>query len=133
MGAVKYHLNKLDIDISAFPLKPEKIVELIDLVDTNKVSFSVASSKLFNAMVENPELTALQMAEKLNLLQESGDDAILPIIEEVLAKNPEKVIAYQKGNKNLLGMFMGEVMQMSKGKLDPKKTNELIRKALDKK
>lgn len=133
MGAVKYHLNKLAIDISDFPLKPEKIVELIDLVDANKVSFSIASSKLFNEMVENPTLTALQTAEKLNLLQESTDDAILPIIEAVLAKNPDKVIAYQKGNKNLLGMFMGEVMQMSKGKLDPKKTNELIRNALEKK
>jgi aspartyl-tRNA(Asn)/glutamyl-tRNA(Gln) amidotransferase subunit B len=133
MGAVKYHLNKLSIEISDFPLKADRIVELIDLVDSNKVSFSIASSKLFNAMVENPEMTALQLAEKLNLLQDSSDDAILPIIEEVLAKNPDKVTAYQKGNKNLLGMFMGEVMQASKGKIDPKKANELIRKALEKK
>jgi aspartyl-tRNA(Asn)/glutamyl-tRNA(Gln) amidotransferase subunit B len=133
MGAVKHHLNKLSMDIADFPLKPEQIVELIRLVESNKISFSIASSKLFNAMVENPEMTAIQQAEGLNLLQESGDEAILPIIETVLAKNPDKVLAYQKGNKNLLGMFMGEVMQLSKGKLDPKKTNELIRKILEKK
>lgn len=133
MGSVKYHLNKLDIDIAAFPLKPEKIVELIELVDSNKISYSVASSKLFNEMVENPEIAALALAEKLNLLQESNDTVILPIIEEVLAKYPDKVLAYKKGSKNLLGMFMGEVMQLSKGKIDPKKANELIRNALEKK
>jgi aspartyl-tRNA(Asn)/glutamyl-tRNA(Gln) amidotransferase subunit B len=133
MGSVKYHLNRLEIDIVDFPLKPERIVELIDLVDANKISFSVASSKLFNIMVENPEKTALELAEKYQLLQESNDSAILPIIEEVLAKYPDKVLAYQKGSRNLLGMFMGEVMQLGKGKIDPKKANELIRNALEKK
>jgi aspartyl-tRNA(Asn)/glutamyl-tRNA(Gln) amidotransferase subunit B len=133
MGSVKYQLNKLGIGIADFPLKPERIVELIDLVDTNKISYSVASSKLFNEMVENPEMSAFALAEKLNLLQESNDTSILPIIEEVLAKYPDKVLAYQKGSKNLLGMFMGEVMQISKGKIDPKKANELIKNALEKK
>ena len=63
---------------------------------------------------------------------ESNDGFIVPIIDEVLARLPDKVAAYKKGKKNLIGLFMGEVMKAGKGKVDPKKANELIRKQLEK-
>ncbi|MCU0392951.1 MAG: Asp-tRNA(Asn)/Glu-tRNA(Gln) amidotransferase subunit GatB [Thermoflexibacter sp.] len=132
MGPIKYQLNKLGIDISTFALSPQRIVELIELVDANKISFSLASNKLFNAMLENPDTTAMTLAEQLGLLQESDDESIISIIQQVIDKYPDKVTAYQKGSKNLLGMFMGEVMQLGKGKIDPKKANELIKKVLEK-
>ena len=40
-------------------------------------------------------------------------------------------MAYKKGNKNLLGLFMGEAMKLSKGTANPKTLNELIKKALE--
>ncbi|MDW8287134.1 MAG: Asp-tRNA(Asn)/Glu-tRNA(Gln) amidotransferase subunit GatB [Flammeovirgaceae bacterium] len=130
MGPVKSYLNELTMSIERFPLRPIKIVELIELVDSNKISFSIASERLFPKFVENPDKTALQLAQSLNLLQESGDDFLLPLIEQAIAKFPEKAEAYRKGNKNLMGLFMGEVMRLSKGKADPKKTTELIAKKL---
>lgn len=130
MGPVKSYLNELTMSIEHFPLRPIKIVELIELVDSNKISFSIASERLFPKFVENPDKTALQLAQSLNLLQESGDDFLLPLIEQAIAKFPEKAEAYRKGNKNLMGLFMGEVMRLSKGKADPKKTTELIAKKL---
>lgn len=130
MGPVKSYLNELTMSIERFPLRPSKIVELIELVDSNKISFSIASERLFPKFVENPDKTALELAQSLNLLQESGDDFLLPLIEQAIAKFPEKAEAYRKGNKNLMGLFMGEVMRLSKGKADPKKTTELIAKKL---
>ena len=50
---------------------------------------------------------------------------------ESLNKYPEKVMAYKNGNKNLLGLFMGEAMKLSKGTANPKTLNELIKKALE--
>ena len=41
------------------------------------------------------------------------------LVDEVLAKNPDKVKAYQKGKKGLIGFFMGAVMKASKGKAEP--------------
>jgi aspartyl-tRNA(Asn)/glutamyl-tRNA(Gln) amidotransferase subunit B len=49
----------------------------------------------------------------------------------VIEKYPDKVKEYQSGKKGLIGLFIGEVMKLSKGKADPKLTNELIRKKLD--
>ena len=49
-----------------------------------------------------------------------------------MAKYPEKVAEYKKGKKGLVGLFMGEVMKLSKGNADPKLTTQLIKKTLEK-
>ena len=132
MGPVKGYLNELTLDITRFPLKPQQIAELIELVDSNKVSFSVASQKLYPLLLQQPQQKAMAIAEAENLLQESNEDTILPIIEEVIAAWPDKVAEYRGGKKGLLGLFMGEVMKKSQGKADPKKTNQLLREVLEK-
>jgi len=131
MKTIKSYLNENNIDITEFPLNGKQIAQIIQLVDEGLVSNTAASNQLFKAFIENVNEEVKVLAEKLNIIQESNDDFILPIIAEILDKNPEKVAAYKKGKKNLLGMFMGEVMKAGKGKVDPKKANELIRKALE--
>ncbi len=132
MGPIKGYLNELTLDVSQFPLKPAQIAELIAIVDSNKVSFSVASQKLYPLLLQQPEKSAIKIAESENLLQDSNEDTILPIIEEVVASWPDKVDEYKSGKKGLLGLFMGEVMKKSKGKADPKKANQLLREVLEK-
>ena len=67
----------------------------------------------------------------MNVIQDSNEDSILPIIDAVLQEFPLKVEEYKNGKKGILGMFMGEVMKRSKGKADPKVANELIIKKLE--
>ncbi|MDH5367480.1 MAG: Asp-tRNA(Asn)/Glu-tRNA(Gln) amidotransferase GatCAB subunit B, partial [Cyclobacteriaceae bacterium] len=130
-GTYKIVLNDLSIDIKQFPINTDKIAKIIELVDGNQLSFSVASQKLFTAMLENPDGEPLQVAEKMNLVQDSDTSTIAPIIDEVLSNYPEKVKEFKKGKKGLLGMFVGEVMKLSNGKADPKVTNQLLRKKLE--
>jgi aspartyl-tRNA(Asn)/glutamyl-tRNA(Gln) amidotransferase subunit B len=79
-----------------------------------------------------PNKTAAQVATELNLfISESGDE-VNEFILKALAKFPDKVVEYQKGKKGVLGLFMGEIMKQSKGKIDPQKTNQLLIKALRK-
>ena len=79
----------------------------------------------------NPSENPLQIAERLNLVQDSSEDSLMPIIEEVIAAFPEKAQEYRDGKKGLLGMFMGEVMKKSKGKADPKVASGLVREVLE--
>ena len=53
-----------------------------------------------------------------------------PIIEQVLAANPEQVAAYRGGKEGLLGFFVGQVMKETNGKANPKVVNELVREKL---
>ncbi|RFS22464.1 Asp-tRNA(Asn)/Glu-tRNA(Gln) amidotransferase subunit GatB [Chitinophaga silvatica] len=128
-GPVKSWLNEQSGDISQFPVTPKLLASLINLVDAGKVSFSIASSKILPAMIEAPG-EPLEIATKLNLLQDTNADNIAPIIDEVLAKYPDKVAAFKGGKKGLMSLFVGEVMKLSKGKADPRLTNELLAERL---
>lgn len=132
MGVVKSYLNEKAISIEEFPLKPIKIAQLIQLVDDGKVSNSAASGDLFKALIDNPSEDAEMIAKNLNLIQESDSDALLDFVKQAIAKYPAKVEEYKAGKKGLLGLFMGEVMKLSKGKADPKITNKLVQEELEK-
>jgi aspartyl-tRNA(Asn)/glutamyl-tRNA(Gln) amidotransferase subunit B len=130
MGPVKSYLNEQNLSVKNFPLSPEKLAGLIELIDSNKVSYSVAAQKIFPVLLKEAGKTAVQVAEEQNLMQESNSDLLQALINEVLASNAQKVKEYKNGKKGLLGMFMGEVMKKSKGKADPKLANELLSKTL---
>ena len=66
----------------------------------------------------------------MNLMQVSDITSLEILIDQVLEKYPEKVNEYKKGKKGLLSLFVGEVMKASKGKADPKITNDLLTEKL---
>ena len=126
LGPVKAWLNENSQQIEMFPVSPQQMAEVIKLVDTGAVSFSAASTKLFSRLVKNPTVHPEEIAKEENLLQQSDVSAIGRIIDSVLEKLADKVVEYKKGKKGLLALFIGEVMKHSKGKADPKITNELL-------
>jgi aspartyl-tRNA(Asn)/glutamyl-tRNA(Gln) amidotransferase subunit B len=107
--------------------------EMLELIEAEKVSSSAAYMKLFPSILETPSVLAsvLAMAEQMNMIQSSDSDFLDQIVQEVIAKNAEKVSEYKKGKKGLIGFFMGEVMKLSKGKAEPKTTNALVLKYLE--
>lgn len=126
LGPVKSWMNENGKEITEFPLKPEQLVSLITLIDEGKVNFSSASTKIFPALLANPDKEAASIAKEENLIQESDVSAIGPIIDQVLDKFADKVQEYKKGKKGLLALFVGEVMKQTKGKADPKVTNKIL-------
>ncbi|MGK7389768.1 MAG: Asp-tRNA(Asn)/Glu-tRNA(Gln) amidotransferase subunit GatB [Candidatus Cyclobacteriaceae bacterium M2_1C_046] len=130
MGPIKSHLNDRSLAIDDFPLDINTIAKVIKLVEEDKLSFTAASQNLFPALIEQPHVDPQKLAEKMDLIQESNAASIEPVIDEVLKEWPEKVKEYRNGKKNLVGLFMGEVMKKTRGKADPKLTNQLLREKL---
>src|SRR5882762_2122734 len=131
MGPIKSYLNDLNLSADEFPVPPSVIAELISLIDEGKVNFSVASRQLFPELLKNPNKSAGEVAERLNLIQDSSMESILPIVNQIIKEFPLKVEEYQNGKKGIMAMFMGEVMKRSKGKADPKVATELLKKKLE--
>ena len=131
-GPVKSYLNEQAIELDSFPLKPSHLAGIIEMIDQDKLSFSMASQKLFPELVKNPEIAAPQLEATLNILQEDNSDMLLQWTQEALSKFPDKVNEYKSGKHGLIGLFMGEVMKISKGKADPKKANQILREELSK-
>ncbi|MEI6814959.1 MAG: Asp-tRNA(Asn)/Glu-tRNA(Gln) amidotransferase subunit GatB, partial [Bacteroidota bacterium] len=132
MGPIKSYLNEMAVEMIDFPISSSRIAELIALIDDGKVSNSVAVQKIFPEMLLSVDKNPLMIAEALNLLQESNDDALQGFIAQALAKYPDKVAEYKAGKVGLIGLFMGEVMKLSKGKADPKVANKLLMETLEK-
>lgn len=126
LGPVKSYLNEQKSEITSFPLSPSKLVELAHFTDSGKISFSAASQHLFPALLLQLDSDVEQLAVGLNLLMQSDNAWISGLLDEVLARFPEKVKEYQKGKKGLTGFFMGEAMRASKGKLDPQIATKLL-------
>jgi aspartyl-tRNA(Asn)/glutamyl-tRNA(Gln) amidotransferase subunit B len=131
MVEIKAYLNENGLDIEDFALSPEKVADIIALIDTGKVSHSAASQKIFPSLIQSPTKKAAQIAEELNLIIESNEDSLLEFAKQAMAKYPEKVTEYKNGKHGLLGLFMGEIMKLSQGKADPKKVNEILKQQLE--
>ncbi len=131
MGPVKSHLNENDLSAADISIKPSVLAGLIELVDSGKVNNTVAAQKLFPALLKNSNKTAGELANELNLLIIADNNDVSQFIHNAIAKYPDKVKEYQNGKKGVLGLFMGEIMKNSKGKIDPQKTNQLLIKELE--
>jgi aspartyl-tRNA(Asn)/glutamyl-tRNA(Gln) amidotransferase subunit B len=130
MGDIKSYLNEHGMDIQHFPLAPARIAALIALIDEGKVSSSIASQRIFPAMLSS-DASPLELAEQMNLIQSSDQSFILGYIDQVIAQNTTEVERYRNGEKQLIGFLMGQLMKVSGGKADPKAANALLRQKLE--
>lgn len=131
LGPLREYLKEHHTSYTALaPLLPH-LAELLELVETNQLSFSVASGKVLKGIIASPQ-SPIEYAVAHQLIQNNSKDDINTWIDEVLARHPEKVEAYKKGKKGLIGVFIGEVKKISKGNADPKLTTQLLEEKLSK-
>lgn len=126
MGPVKSYLNEHGIEANEFPISAATMSHIIELIETGKVNFGTAAQRLFPELIKNPAKNPLELAEQLNLVQDSDVSSLEPVINEIIREFPLKVEEYQQGKKAIITMFMGEVMKRTKGKADPKIANQLL-------
>ena len=123
---VARELKEKEIDELKFDAS--QIAQLIKMVDDATISNKIAK-QVFEEMVtsgENPR----KIVETKGLIQISDPAQIVPIIDEIIAKNPENVEKFKAGNKKLLGFFVGQVLKATGGKANPQVVNELVAQKL---
>ena len=130
-GVIKSYLNENGKKIQDLEISSERLAELINSVDDGLVSNTIATSKLFELLLISNK-SIVDIISENNWKQESSKDALNDYIIKAVSKYPEKVIEYKSGKKGLIGLFMGEVMKISKGQADPKIANKLLRTELEK-
>ena len=108
--------------------KPSDIAELVKMIDDETISTKIAK-QVFEQMSETGEKPK-KIVEDKGLIQISDPNIILPIIDDVIKKNPENLEKYKNGNTKLSGFFVGQVLKATQGKANPKIVNELVNKAL---
>jgi len=123
---VARELKEKSVDELKF--KPIQIGELARMVDEETISTKIAK-QVFEEMAKTGE-NPTQIVEAKGLVQISDPAIILPIIDEVIVKNPDNVEKFKAGNTKLLGFFVGQVLKATGGKANPKVVNELVAEKL---
>jgi aspartyl-tRNA(Asn)/glutamyl-tRNA(Gln) amidotransferase subunit B len=129
-GPLRQVLNDSNGGFDGIGLKPSRLASLIELIDSGKVNFSIAASRLLPVLMDDPAKEPLQVATELNLIQVNDSSEIEAWVNLVITNMPDKVLEYKKGKKGLIGLFVGEVKKVSKGKADPKVTTQLLEQKL---
>jgi Asp-tRNA(Asn)/Glu-tRNA(Gln) amidotransferase B subunit len=113
--------------VAALKFGPESLARLAKMTDGGSISSSAAKS-VFETMAasgDSPESIIEQQG--LSTLRE---EELQPIVDAVLAEFPDKVAAYRAGNPRLMALFIGQVMQRTRGRADPQQVSKLLGKQL---
>jgi aspartyl-tRNA(Asn)/glutamyl-tRNA(Gln) amidotransferase subunit B len=129
MGELLRITKEHGIDVSRVPLTPAALAGLIRLVDRGAISSSVAKD-VFATMYESGR-SAEAIVEAGGLAQTSDEGALLGIVKDVIAQNPDAIAQVRAGRNNAFGFLVGQAMKASKGKGNPKVINDLLRRELN--
>lgn len=125
------YLNKNMLSIEAFPLSPDKLAGLVELVAKNDVSSNQARD-IFEAMLKD-NIDANEAKSKLGISSQISDESfIIDVINEVLKENPQAIQDYKDGKGRAMGFLVGQIMKKTQGKINPKLTSEMLLKELNK-
>ena len=114
---------------SECPVSPEELGALVRLIDAGQISGKQGKEALVEMFATGK--TAAAVVEERGMVQVSDAGAIDPIIDEVIAANPQQLAQYRAGKEALFGFFVGQVLKASKGKANPKVVNERLREKLN--
>ena len=124
MGEVTRGLNDSGLTITACPVTPKLLAELLALIDKGTISGKIAKT-VFDEMWRSGKAPA-RIVEEQGLLQVSDTAAIEKIVDEIMAANWGQVEEFRGGKEKVLGFFVGQVMKASKGKANPGIVNSIL-------
>ena len=112
------------IDIRIIKITPENFAEFITLIATKKLN-AATGLKVLAEMLESGADPSHIMEDR-QLGQMDDESQIAEIVDRVIEQNPQEVIRYQGGEKQLIKFFIGMVMKETEGNADPGLTKNIL-------
>ena len=124
------YLNKNNLSIEQFPMAPNRLAELVNMVEKNEVNSNQARD-IFAEMLAK-DIDASKAKQNLGISSQISDESFIKqVIEEVLKENPQAIIDYKEGKGRAMGFLVGQIMKKTQGKINPKLTSEMLLKELN--
>ena len=122
------YLKKHKIPLNQIKMTPEKLAMLVSLVEKGTIN-NRAAQEVF-AIVNETGQSPQDVVKEKGLEQIGSVDELEAIVKELLATHPVQVADYKAGKEKMFGFFVGQMMQKTNGKGDPKIIQELLKKHL---
>ncbi len=124
MGEISAFLNARGLEVNDLKVTPQRLAELVALVEKGTVSVTMAKAVL-EEMLESGR-PPLEVVEERGMAQISDRGELERLVEEVLEENPKVVEDYRKGKGKALGFLVGQVMRRTGGRANPQLVNEIL-------
>jgi aspartyl-tRNA(Asn)/glutamyl-tRNA(Gln) amidotransferase subunit B len=121
-------LGAAKLGLAQSKVRPQHVAGLVKLVEDG-VILSNAAKEVFVDMFQTGETPESVVARK-GLKAETNLDELERWCAESIAANPRSVADYKGGKESALNAFKGPVMRAAKGKADPKRVDEMLRRLL---
>ena len=128
MGDILRFINEEKREITACPITPQALGDLIRLIDEGTISGKIAK-EVIDEMYKTGKPARTIIAEK-GLVQITDEGALAQAIQEVMTANPKQLEQYRGGKDKVFGFFVGQVMKATQGKANPQLINDLLKKML---
>ncbi|MGE5153673.1 MAG: Asp-tRNA(Asn)/Glu-tRNA(Gln) amidotransferase subunit GatB [Bdellovibrio bacteriovorus] len=128
LGELAAALNRAGREIGESPVPADRLAGLIRRIQDGTISGKIAK-QVFESLWAG-EGDADQIIESKGLRQITDSGAIEPLIDAIIAANPEQVAQYRAGKDKVFGFFVGQVMKQSQGKANPQQVNALLKAKL---
>ena len=122
-------INKLEVTIDEFFIKPETLGKLIQMVEDGKISRNQAKNVMYEAVDTNKDPLEIIKASGMEQIQDDG--ALKEIVNNIVASHEKEVQDYLNGKTNAINFLLGQVMKETKGQANPAKTMELLKGELE--
>jgi aspartyl-tRNA(Asn)/glutamyl-tRNA(Gln) amidotransferase subunit B len=120
-------LNREDKEIAQTPVTADQLGAMLDLIAGGTISGKIAKDLFEIIWIEGGDPAAI--VEARGMKQVTDLSAIEKVIDEIVARNPDKV-EQAKAKPTLIGWFVGQVMKASGGKANPRAVNDLLKRKL---
>jgi aspartyl-tRNA(Asn)/glutamyl-tRNA(Gln) amidotransferase subunit B len=128
-GELARKLKQTGTDIALQPIRPQHLAGLIRAIDSGSISGTIGKDVLERMFASGR--TADEIIGDEGLAQLDDESQLIAMIDSVLTTHADAVAQYRAGKTATFGFLVGQVMKVAKGNANPKRVNELLRKALE--
>jgi aspartyl-tRNA(Asn)/glutamyl-tRNA(Gln) amidotransferase subunit B len=121
-------LGSSKVELARSKVRPAHVAALVKLVDEGAI-LSNAAKEVFIDMFQTGEMPAAIVSRR-GLAAETNPDELERWCREAIAANPKSAADFRGGKDSAINAFKGPVMKLGKGKVDPRKVDETLRRLL---
>ena len=114
--------------IGACPVRPGQLADLLQMTEDGRISGKIAKS-VFAEMLTTGHDPA-QIVKERGLVQMSDEGELAALVAEIVAANPAQAEQFREGKTKVLGFFVGQLMQKTRGQANPQLANQLFTREL---
>jgi len=110
------------------PVKPTQLAKLLSMVEDGAISGKIAKTVFSDMLTSGEDPEAIVKAK--GLVQMSDEGELTALVQEIVEANPDQAQQFREGKTKVIGFFVGQLMQKTRGKANPQMANKLFQDAL---